>query len=286
MKKALLMLLAALLCVGVFGGVASADGVHPTKDTQYYESLEDLYQATSGSTCSYGWTWVKDSEWYKSDRVEAGYRKYTRTCYKKVDGNTTSFLTHTAWVKEAPSGHTHKYEEMVLAGGSNLKTAATCTQAAVYYNACECGEISKFQTFSFGEPLGHKLEAVTGTPATCTTDGVEAHYKCSACGELFWDEEAKSPVEKQEDLVIGKTDHDWGDWVVTEMACEMGGSRTRTCKNNPEHTETELIPAADHKLEVVTGTPATCTENGVKEHYQCTRCDKLFLDSDAKTEVE
>ena len=133
MKKVLAMLLAVLLCVCVIGGVASADGDHPD-DGAYYESLEDLYKATPGYTCSSGWIWKEP--WQRTKTVEDGYRKYTRKCSIVISTNE-----HYVWVKEAPSVHTHtrvKHEAV----------AATCTKEGniEYYtcNAQNCPDAGKY----------------------------------------------------------------------------------------------------------------------------------------------
>ena len=50
----------------------------------------------------------------------------------------------------------HKWEEKVDA--KYLKSAATCTESAVYYTSCSvCGETGT-ETFTHGEPLGHSYE--------------------------------------------------------------------------------------------------------------------------------
>ncbi|MBR6315319.1 MAG: InlB B-repeat-containing protein, partial [Clostridia bacterium] len=86
---------------------------------------------------------------------------------------------------------------------------------------------------------GHyKLEAHTGSwvehPATCSN--VSWHeIDCTTCGMHF---KANTGTEK--------APHDWNDWVVVEATCAHPGSRTRTCKNDPSHKETEVIPQLNH----------------------------------------
>ena len=65
---------------------------------------------------------------------------------------------------------------------------------------------------------------------TCTQAGEQA-LVCSECG-------AKKDV-----VVIPALGHDWGDWEVTlEPTITSEGSRTRTCRHDASHTETEAIP--------------------------------------------
>ena len=63
--------------------------------------------------------------------------------------------------------------------------------------------------------------------------------------------------------------HDWGEWFTTTPAtCSAPGEKTRTCKNDPSHTETEEIPALTHNWyawTAVEGYP------GLQEH-DCANC--------------
>ena len=43
---------------------------------------------------------------------------------------------------------------------------------------------------------------------------------------------------------------------------------------------------AAHKLTEVDGKAATVTENGIKEHYACGSCGKLYADAEGKKELE
>lgn len=70
-----------------------------------------------------------------------------------------------------------------------LKSAATCTSAAVYYKSCSrCGLSSKGQTgevtFTSGSALGHNYEFKGRTPATSSSNGY-ATYTCSRCGHSY-----------------------------------------------------------------------------------------------------
>ena len=52
--------------------------------------------------------------------------------------------------------------------------------------------------------LGHKLEQVVAVAPTIGKEGVEAHYRCTVCGELYWDAEGTKKVEHADDLVVEK----------------------------------------------------------------------------------
>ena len=72
---------------------------------------------------------------------------------------------------------------------ANLKSAATCTSLAVYYQKCErCGESAYVlegeettHTFTYGELLAHNWQDVAAKAPTCSAGGYNAHQKCSEC---------------------------------------------------------------------------------------------------------
>ena len=170
---------------------------------------------------------------------------------------------------------------------------------------------------------GHTLTAVAKVPATCETAGTSAHWKCDVCGKLFSDAEGKTETETTlEKLAIPATGHAYGAPVwkwnddftasatftcandtshvekvnatvtseVTEGSCEVGGTRTYTAKVTFEgkeytDTKTEPVPAKGHTLTAVEAVPATCEAAGVKAHWKCEVCGKLFSDAEGKTET-
>ena len=77
---------------------------------------------------------------------------------------------------------------------------------------------------------------------------------------------------------------------VTEGSCEVGGTRTYTAKvtfdgKDYTDTKTEPVPAKGHTLTAVEAVPATCETAGVKAHWKCEVCGKLFSDAEGKTET-
>ncbi|HAM15408.1 MAG TPA: hypothetical protein DCP91_06030, partial [Eggerthellaceae bacterium] len=122
-----------------------------------------------------------------------------------------------------------------------------------------------------------KVEMVLLEP-TCTTDGLKRTVElCAECGEVFADE--------QETLTA--TGHDWGEWkTVKEATSTQVGEEKRVCKHDSSHVQTRLIPKKDHEhaLTKVEGKAATCTEDGIVEHYRCTGgtdpCGLCFRDAE------
>lgn len=93
-----------------------------------------------------------------------------------------------------------------------LKSAATCTEKAVYYTSCtECGLSSKGTadeaTFE-SEALGHSFGEWSSTAPTCTEDGSRVR-KCSRC-------------DKIETEVIPATGHKYVDTVIKPTYTEKG----------------------------------------------------------------
>ena len=79
--------------------------------------------------------------------------------------------------------------------------------------------------------------------------------------------------------------HSYNDGeVTTEAKCETVGEKTYTC-SLCGGTKTEEIKVLGHDTSKVDAKDATCTADGNKEYYTCSRCDKLFEDKDAKTET-
>ncbi len=74
---------------------------------------------------------------------------------------------------------------------------------------------------------------------------------------------------------IPATGHDWGEWTMTTPAtCTEKGVETRTCANDPTHTETREIEALGHDYQAVVTAP-TCTEQGYTT-YTCSRCGDSY----------
>ena len=208
---------------------------------------------------------------------------------------------------------------------SAVTTPAACETTGVRTYTAKVTFEGKEYTSSKTEVIpaaGHTLTAVAEVPATCETAGTSAHWKCDVCGKLFSDVEGKTETTLEK-LAIPATGHAYGapvwKWndgftasatftcgndashvetvnatvtneVTTEATCEVDGVRTYTAKVTFEgkeytDTKTEPVPAKGHTLTAVEAVPATCETAGVKAHWKCEVCGKLFSDAEGKTET-
>lgn len=155
---------------------------------------------------------------------------------------------------------------------------ATCLAKAV----CQtCGE-------AYGPLASHALTYFSGSAATCDSTGMNAHSKCSVCGNLFVDGVAISEAS----LSIPALGHRWETVEGKAATCEEDGLLDhRKCvrcgallADGKPLTEDALpIPASGHTLETVAAVAATCTEAGSQAHEHCTVCGGLFLKGEPVT---
>ncbi|MBQ6990806.1 MAG: cell wall-binding repeat-containing protein, partial [Clostridia bacterium] len=122
--------------------------------------------------------------------------------------------------------------------------APTCTEPGKTVHTCTlCGASYEEAT---GEPaMGHTLETLPGTAATCETEGLTEGTRCTTCGEI---------VTAQE--VIPALGHDWDEvTIIVPAACETDGEIRFTCNRDPSHTRVDTLTPPGH----VPGAPASCT---------------------------
>ena len=127
----------------------------------------------------------------------------------------------------------------------------------------------KVETSTCEHDYGTEIAQVN---ATCTVDGMKAHYKCSKCNKLFV-LEGETYNEVSETALVIKAAHTWGDVVATTLAtCTTEGVGTATCTVCGESDTTIVIPKLDHDYSGANGTCVngcgyTKDENLVLEAY-------------------
>ncbi|MBQ7939135.1 MAG: hypothetical protein IJ281_02010 [Clostridia bacterium] len=228
------------------------------------------------------------------------YLKCTACGHIPVQQQIIPIIDHTygAWIPEVPAtcdnagvkGHYHcsvcngdfdsnknALNTLVITATGHKYVGAitenpTCTEPGIKTFTCQ-----NDASHTYTEPVsakGHTYGTwITEVPATCTVNGVKAHYHCDACGADF--DADKNPLT---DLVIPATDHSYDEGVITTPAtCTEPGVKTFTCQNDTTHTYTEEVEAKGHAYgEWIAEVPAKCTEDGTKGHYHCDVCGKNF----------
>jgi len=148
-------------------------------------------------------------------------------------------------------------------------------------------------------PHEHSYGTLIADAATCTTEGMAAHYKCEGCNKLFV-KEGDAYVEKTEVELMHKLAHTLTHQDAVVATCvATGKSEYWTCsgcekffsdqQGTTEVTEASLVVAIDptnhtglsHENAVV----ATCVATGKSEYWTCSGCEKFFSDQQGTTEV-
>ena len=276
-------------------------------DNKWYYGMSHQWSGTatctSGKTCTvcggsseplgHDWsTWTQNSDEKTHTRICKRDTSHTET--ENCHGGTAT-CTHKA-VCEVCGG---EYGEMAAhsftaekAETQYLKSAATCTEKAIYYKSCAvCGLSSEGTadeaTFFSGNALDHNWGAWTsnedGTHTrTCTVDGCSAgtqtencidankDHKCDICDYII--SECADDNKDHKCDYCGKklTEHTGGKATCKDKAkCEVCGAEygELDAKN---HTNLKHFPA----------TAATKTTEGNIEYWYCEGCGKYYSDKD------
>ena len=184
--------------------------------------------------------------------------------------------------------------------------AATCTEDGntEYYTCSACGKIFKDEsgtqeTSVEAEKLvatGHSLTKTDAKEPTCTEDGNNEYYTCSACGKVFKDADGKTEtsVEAEKIAATGHTmtKTDAKAATCTEdgnneyYSCSACGKAFKDADGKIETTvEAEKIAATGHTMTKTDAKAATCTEDGNTAYWHCNVCNKYFSDENGTTEI-
>ncbi len=192
--------------------------------------------------------------------------------------------------KAVTDSNAHHYIDVV--DPSFLKSAATCTEDAIYYKSCEfCHEKSE-ETFSaLNTKLGHHMIHHSATSATCQVEGNIEYYECDRCHKLYLEEAGTTEVT-QNDVVIPTAHHyievQDNAYLKSPATCTEDATYYKSCEFCHElSSETFTVPNTKlgHQMVHQTATTSTCQEHGHIEHYECERCHKYFADEQGVTEL-
>lgn len=191
--------------------------------------------------------------------------------------------------------------------------AMLCAVVAVMFLS-----IVPVRTEAAGRCAHRNLEYVAAVEATCDEDGHRDYQVCKSCKAMIIEgkvvTEADVTVKAQGHEANGKWESDENghyQWCMHDCNTKLkeGEHTYGECKSASaemhEHFCTEceyreLLPHVDedhdcvcddcgrnlaHKLVRHEDAEATCTEDGVKWHYECENCHKLFWDAGCKNEA-
>ena len=202
----------------------------------------EISKAAQGTTITLTANAAPDGKVFDKWVVESG-----NTTLEDANSETTTFIMPDSEVSVKATytiPHTHTYDQEIQKP-ETLKSAADCTNDAVYYKSCSCGEISTTETFTAaGTQLGHAW-------ASDWSKDTDNHWKeCSRCHE------------KKDEAA-----HDYG----SDNICD-------TCGYD------KTVPHT-HNLTLVPAKAPTCTEKGNTAYYTCDGCDKWFEDATGASEI-
>ena len=202
----------------------------------------EISKAAKGTTITLTANAAPDGKVFDKWVVESG-----NTSLEDANSETTTFIMPDSEVSVKATytiPHTHTYDQEIQKP-ETLKSAADCTNDAVYFKSCSCGEISTTETFTAaGTQLGHAW-------ASDWSKDTDNHWKeCSRCHE------------KKDEAA-----HDYG----SDNICD-------TCGYD------KTVPHT-HNLTLVPAKAPTCTEKGNTAYYTCDGCDKWFEDATGASEI-
>ena len=118
----------------------------------------------------------------------------------------------------------------------------------------------------------HEFVWVGAQDATCTEDGVIAHYDCLTCDKHF-----DAEYNEIENVVATALGHDLISHEAKEATCtEIGWAAYVTCSRCDYTTYIE-IPANGHTEVIDKAVDPTCTETGLTEGSHCSVCGEVIV---------
>lgn len=221
------------------------------------------------------WSYDESSHWHKCQKCGQQLNFAAHVSSGPATETDSKVCTVCGYVIQTAAGHTHNFSCQVESE-TYLKAAATCTNGAIYYKSCVCGEKGT-ETFESGSALGH-----AGGTATCQKKAV-----CTVCNQKYGE--------------LGSHDYDTSAWGYRDADGHAHRCRTNGCTahdtvnihiSGGQATETTpeictecgyIIRAAlghTHSWTLVSEIASTCIHTGTKAHYKCSGCPQLATEAD------
>ena len=277
----------------------------------YWEShmWSGMATCTSGRTCTdcggsseplgHDWgAWTQNSD----------EKTHTRICKRDTSHTETENChggTATCTAKAVCTVCGGEYGEMAAhsftaekAEAQYLKSAATCTEKAIYYKSCAvCGLSSEGTadeaTFFSGNALDHNWGAWTSNEdgahtRTCTVDGCSAGTQTENCIDANKDHKCDICDYIISECADDNKDHKC-DYCGKKLTEHTGGKATCKDKAKCEVCGAEYgeLDAKNHtNLKHFQATAATKTTEGNIEYWYCEGCGKYYSDKDGTKEIK
>ena len=194
--------------------------------------------------------------------------------------------------------------------------AATCSSAGwVAYVTCSTCSYTTYRTLP---KLSHQLSYHAKLDATCTQPGNISYYECSLCNNKYSDIQGEYKIDTVElpatghkfdslyihdnkehwhkclycNAISEKVSHSYSGKVVDVLHLKKSADCTSAaiyyysceCGENGSSDFSEGEPLG-HNLTHHSGVPATCTQEGYKEYWYCSTCEKSFFDEECTNEI-
>ena len=134
------------------------------------------------------------------------------------------------------------------------------------------------------EDVTATVESKVTVEATCEKEGEKTYtatvtfgdkqYTDTKAEKLTKADHTPATAVKENEVAATCTSEGSYDEVVYCSACGAEISR-----------EQKTVGKTAHKLEIIAGNSATCTEDGTLEYYKCKDCGAMFSDADGKTAI-
>ena len=164
--------------------------------------------------------------------------------------------------------HDESHKEMEEAVSSNVVVDATCLlDGLITYTARFENREFEAQVKRVVIPaLGHDYHFHETTLPLCLVDGVDSHYTCDRCNEIF---DLNHNVVSMDSLVLPMLGHDYDIPTYTWSSDHLSCIATRICKHDHNHIEEEVALSTNTRID------ATCLLDGVI-HYMVSFTNSAF----------
>ncbi len=230
-----------------------------------------------------------EHEWEKKSENAAGEEmegSITYKCKNCTAENKVTLEPTGVHHDDSPTGTLTRHNKVE----ANCKTLTNGTEEYWTCSNAECegkkfvkGADNTFVKVTDDElkiPYAHTVKKIEGHDAECAKTGLTEGTKCETCGVIL---KAQSVIPAK-GHTPGKVERE----NETDATCTTDGSyeeiiKCSTC--GEELSSTKIVVPAAHKLTHVDQVDSTTSATGMKEHYKCSVCSKLFSDSTGTTEV-